>query len=313
MTTATTPPPPALAPSPTGTVRRGGRRGRRPLAPYLFLAPTIVVLGVFVLWPMLRSLYISFTDSSIVGSADWVGLENYAELLEDPAFGNALLNTVVYAVCTTPVSVLIALVLAVLLNRAIPARTFFRAVIFFPFVISFSIIAIAWSFMLDPQVGIINIWLNELGFSTGNGIRDPAHAMTYVIGVGVWRNVGFFMVMFLAGLQSIPRDLYEAASIDGATSWQQFRSITAPLLSNTTMFVVVIASIFSFQAFDHIYVMTNGGPFFKTETLVMLIYRSGFENYEMGYASAISWVLVAMVLAVSLVQLAYFNRRTVRY
>jgi ABC-type sugar transport system permease subunit len=294
------------------------RRSRRPLGnrryvPYYFLAPALIVLVAFVLWPMLWSLYLSFTDSAVVGTADWVGLDNYAELVQDPAFGNALLNTVVYTVFSAPISVGLALLLAIALNRVLPGRAFFRAVIFFPFVISLSIIAIAWSFMLDPQVGIVNIWLNSIGIPTGNGIRDPAWAMPYVILVGIWRNVGFFMVMFLAGLQSIPRELYEAAEIDGTSGLQRFRYVTLPLLSNTTMFVVIIASIFSFQAFDHIYVMTGGGPFFRTETIVMQIYRDGFENFQMGYASAVSWVLVVIVLGLSLLQLAYFNRRVVRY
>ena len=301
-------PPPELS----GRIRQR-RRSRRHLVPYYFLAPSLVVIGFFVLWPMVRSLFLSLTDSSIIGDFDFIGIENYVRLISDPAFGNALVNTLVYVVFATPISVALALVLAVLLNRALPARTFFRAVIFFPFVISFSIIAIAWAFMLDPQVGIINYWLNSIGVRTGNGIGDPQWAMVYVIAVGIWRNVGFFMVMFLAGLQTVPRELYEASSIDGATPFQQFRSVTWPLISNTTMFVVVIASIFSFQAFDHIYVMTNGGPFFKTETLVMLIYRAGFENFQMGYASAMSWVLVLIVLSLSLIQTWYFNRKAVTY
>lgn len=293
--------------------RRAAYLRRREATPWFFLAPALIIIGGFVIWPMIRALYTSFTDSAIIGTAHWIGLDNYAKLLSDPAFGNALGNSFVYAIGTTPASVLLALGLALLLNRALPARTFFRAIIFFPFVVSFAIIAIAWSFMLDPQVGIITGVLNSLGINTGNGIRDPEWAMPLVILVGIWRNLGFYMVLFLGGLQSIPRELYEAAEIDGAGPWRRTRSITLPLLSNTTMFVVIIASIFAFQAFDHIYVMTNGGPFFKTEQLVMLIYRTGFANFQMGYASAMSWVLVLIVLILSLLQMWYFSRKTVKY
>ena len=137
--------------------------------------------------------------------------------------------------------------------------------------------------------------------------------MVGIMAVGIWRNVGFFMVMFLAGLQSVPREMYEAATVDGAGPWRRFCNVTWPLLSNTTMFVAIIATIFSFQAFDQIYVMTSGGPYFRTETLLMYIYRTGFTNYKMGYAAAISWVLVAIILVLSLGQLAYFSRRTVKY
>jgi multiple sugar transport system permease protein len=298
-----------------GKPRRPRRRRRaRQLAPYFFLLPSAVILVGFVIYPMIRSLVISMTDSSIIGSFKWLGLANYVTLVTDPAVLNDLGNTLLYAVVTVPISVVIALTLAVLLNRrGLPGRLAFRAIIFFPFVVSFAIISIAWSFMLDPQIGIITSWLNALGIPTGEGIQDPAYAMPAVMLVGIWRNVGFFMVMFLAGLQSVPRDLLEAAELDGASRWQRFRLVTLPLLSNTSMFVIIIATIFAFQAFDQIYVLTNGGPYFKTESLVMLIYRTGFQNYQFGYASAISWVLVLIVLLLSLGQMAYFRNRTVRY
>ncbi len=293
--------------------RRGKRRKGR-FVPYFFLLPSALILLGFVIYPMVRSLVISTTDSSIIGTFNWVGFRNYVTLVTDPTVLNDLGNTLLYAAVTVPVSVVIALALALLLNRkGLPGRLAFRAIIFFPFVVSFAIISIAWSAMLDPQVGIIISWLNALGIPTGEGIQDPSYAMPAVMLVGIWRNVGFFMVMFLAGLQSVPRELLEAAEIDGASPWQRFRLVTLPLLSNTSMFVVIIATIFSFQAFDQIYVLTDGGPYFRTESLVMLIYRTAFQNYQFGYASAISWVLVVIVLALSLGQMAYFRNRTVRY
>jgi len=290
--------------------RIGWRRTRTALA---FLAPALTVITIFVLWPMVNALRTSFTNSRILGDPDWVGLANYSRLVSDDRFLNALGNTALYAAVTTPISVAFALALALLLNRALPGRGLFRAMVFFPFVASLGVVSIAWAFVLDPQVGLVNHWLGQIGLSIGDGVRDPQWAMPAVMLVGIWRNTGFFMVMYLAGLQSIPRDLREAALIDGAGVVNRFRYVTWPLLSNTTMFVVMIASIFAFQAFDQMYVMTAGGPFFRTETLVMLTLSTGFRNFEMGYASAMSWVLVMIILALSLAQLAYFRRRAVQY
>lgn len=286
---------------------------RRARTAYAFLAPAVLVLGIFVFWPMVSSLITSFTDARIVGEREFIGAANYAALLQDDRFWNALGNTALYALVTAPVSVGLALLLAILLNEQIPGRGLFRAVLFFPFVTSLGIISIAWAFMLDPQVGIISGWLSDVGLSIGDGVRDPDWAMPAVMAVGIWRNTGFFMVMYLAGLQTIPNDLREAARLDGATGFKHFTQITWPLLANTTLFVVIIAAIFSFQAFDQMYVMTSGGPFFKTETLVMLIYSAGFEDFQTGYASAISWVLVLIVLVLSLIQLGYFSKKAVQY
>jgi multiple sugar transport system permease protein len=292
---------------------RGSVEHRRARAAWAFLAPALIVIVTFVLLPMAKALWTSFTDAGLIGGGDWVGLENYTSLPSDERFTNALGNTLTYAVVTTPVSVATALGLALALNRRLPARGLFRAAVFLPFVASMSILAIAWSYLFDPRVGALSAWLEWIGIDLGNGVDDPDLALPAVMFVGIWRNVGFFMVMFLAGLQSIPKELNEAATIDGAGAWTRFRHITMPLLSNTTMFVVVIAAIFSFQAFDQIYTMTGGGPFFQSETLVMLVYSRGFQNYDMGSATAISWVLVAIVLVISLLQLGYFNRRVVRY
>jgi len=294
-------------------LRRSSIQRRRTRTAAAFLAPASLVLGVFVLYPMLDALRASFTDARIIGPADWVGLANYAELLADDRFWNALWNTALYAVVTAPLSVAIALGLALMLNRAVPARLLFRAIIFFPFVTSLSLVSIAWAFLFDPQVGTAAAWLSQVGLPIGNGINDPQWAMPAVMLVGIWRNIGFFMVMFLAGLQSIPRELKEAAAVDGAAGFRHFRTMTWPLLANTTMFVVVIAAIFAFQAFDQMYVMTGGGPFFSTETLVMYIYDTGFEQYRTGYASAVSWALVLVVLTISIGQLWYFRKRAVQY
>ncbi len=278
------------------------------------MAPSLVVLAVFVVYPMTQALYLSFTDYDAINPAKWIGAANYTQLLGDDAFRNALGNTLYYAAVSTPLSVILALALAVLFNRRVPLRGLGRTSVFMPVVLGLAIVAIAWSFLLDPDIGLISYWLEHIGLSSGQGwLRDPSLAMPAVILVGVWKNVGFYMVIYLAGLQSIPPDLYEAARIDGASPWQQFRNVTWPLLANQTMLVTILCATATLQAFDQIYVMTHGGPFFKTETLVMLIYRQGFSEFHMGYAAAISWVLVLLILVLSLGQLAYFRRRAVTY
>lgn len=317
MATTTELPAPATAPPPPG--RRPGRaRGslgrRQARAAWAFMLPSLVVLAVFVVYPMTQALYLSFTEYNVLQPARWVGLENYQRLVSDPAFHNALVNTLYYAAVTTPVSVALALGLAILLNRRLPLRGFLRTSVFLPVVLSLAIVAIAWNFLLDPNIGLLSYWLGKVGIASEQGwLRDPSLAMPAVMLVGIWKNVGFYMVMYLAGLQSIPRELHEAAAIDGAGAWRRFRRITWPLLANQTMLITILAAIATLQAFDQIYVMTRGGPFFKTETVVMMIYRVGFKEFEFGYASAVSWVLVLLIFGLSMAQMAYFRKRTVSY
>lgn len=280
----------------------------------MFLAPSLLTIAVFIVWPMIQSAYLSFTDYSLLSPAQWVGLDNYKELFSDPAVHNALGNTLLYAVVVTPVTVALALALALFLNQKLMARDFTRTAVFLPFIVSLGIIAIAFSFLMDPNIGLVSYWLSKVGFVSEQGVLfDPTYAMPAVMVVGVWKNVGFYMVMYLAGLQSIPEDLHEAAKLDGAGPFQRFKAVTWPLLSNQTMLISIMAAISTLQAFDQIYVMTHGGPFFKTETLVMLIYRVGFQELRFGYGSAISWVLLLLVFVLSMVQFGYFRRRAVRY
>jgi multiple sugar transport system permease protein len=277
------------------------------------MAPSLVVLAVFVVYPMSQALYLSFTDYDVLTPARWVGLDNYRELVHDDDFRRALGNTLYYAAVTTPVSVALALATAVLLNRKFPLRSLGRTAVFLPVVVGLAVVAIAWGFLLDPDIGLLSYWLGKIGLTSDQGwLRDPNLAMPAVMMVGVWKNFGFYMVIYLAGLQSIPRDLYEAAKLDGAGAWGQFRNVTWPMLANQTLLVLILCATATLQAFDQIYVMTRGGPYFKTETLVMLIYRDGFKEFQFGYAAAISWVLVVLILVVSMGQLAWSRRREVR-
>ena len=289
-------------------------RARKAITAWLFLLPSLAVLAAFTLYPMIQAAYLSLTDYNLIRAAEWVGLDNYVELFNDPSFWNAFRNTVLYAAAVTPVTVVLALALAVFLDRQFVGRAFVRTAIFLPFIVSLGVIAIAWAFLLDPNIGLLSYWLSQVGTVTEQGVlSDPRWAMPAVMVVGVWKNVGFFMVIYLAGLQSIPEELREAARLDGANAWQRFSNVTLPLLSNQTLLVSVMALIATLQAFDQIYVMTHGGPYFRTETLVMLIYREGFQELRFGYGAAISWVLLAFVLVLSLIQYLYFQRRQVKY
>lgn len=289
-------------------------RRRRLLTAYAFMLPSLAVMALFMFYPLIRAAWLSLTNYSFFGTSQFIGLGNYTKLVHDAQFWNDLGNTAYYAAVTTPVSIVLALGLALLLNRrGLPGRGILRAAIFLPAVVSLAVAAIPFRLMFTPSIGLVTYWLGALGIHASDWLNSTTLAMPAVIIVGIWKDVGFYMVIYLAGLQTIPREFYEAARIDGASAWQRFRRITLPLLNNTTMFVTIIALIASFQAFDQIYVMTQGGPAFSTETLVMLIYRQGFQNFSMGYASAIGYVLVLIILLFSLLQMRYFNRRAIRY
>lgn len=293
--------------------RRRTMQSRQYFQAYLFIAPSALIMGVFLLWPVISSAKLSLYESSQFGASTFVGFGNYRAMFADPIFRDDLLHTVVFAIIATPLTIGLALMFAVMLNRKLRGRGFFRAAIFLPAVLSMGVMSIPWDFLLDPTIGLLPHWLAPLGISFGDGKADPHIAFAFVTVVGVWKNVGFYMVMFLAGLSTIPRDLYEAAGVDGASPLRQFRHVTWPLLANTSAFVFIIATIASLQAFDQVYVLTRGGPYFSTETLVYLLYRRGFNDFQFGYASAVGWVLILIVLAISLVQNLYFSRRQVTY
>ncbi|MBT2502111.1 carbohydrate ABC transporter permease [Curtobacterium sp. ISL-83] len=275
-----------------------------------FLAPAIVVLGAFVLWPMISALQLSFTDGSGFGDPRFIGIANYVKVFTDPDVLRSIGNTALYAVLFTPVAIAVALALALVLNHpALPFRGFFRSALFLPFIVSLAVAAFAWSYLLDPQIGLLNHWLQVVGIRLGNVLQDPTLAMPTVVLVAVWKSFGFYMVIFLAGLQEIPTSLYEAAQLDGASSRQRFTNVTFPMLSNTMAFVVIVALIAALQAFDQIYVLTGGGPYRSTETIVMQVYQSGFKDLDLGFASALAYVLLIATLLLSLVQFLFFAKR----
>lgn len=287
--------------------RRKRSRGlqRQTIAATMFLAPSVVILAVFVFWPIVQSIVLSLHDWRFGAQVqEWAGLGNYEKMWRDPRAWNAFWNTVYFSVFFVPLGIVIPLGLALALNQALPFRALFRAAIFLPVIASFAIVALAWRFMLDPDIGLLSYWLSLLGLPRFSPLRDPDWAMPAVIVVTLWKNIGFNMVIYLAGLQSIPPVLYEAARIDNANRWTQFWAITWPQLKSTNVFVLVISIIGAFQVFDPVFVLTpNGGPLFTTETLVSFIYRQGISQFNLSYAASIGFVLFLIVLALTLVQL----------
>jgi multiple sugar transport system permease protein len=277
---------------------------RRSAKAFAFLAPALLILLAFVFLPAVDALFTSFTDASGFGSPNWVGLQNYLDALRSGVVLQALLNTILYAAMYAPGVILVGLGAALLLNREdLPLRGFFRTAIFLPFVISMAVASIAWSFLLDPNLGLVTYWLSLIGIHIGNIFGTAATALPAVTAVAVWKNFGYFMVIFLAGLQTVPRHLYEAARLDGAGRWRTFRAVTLPGLRSTMTFVIILALIGAFQAFDQIYIMTQGGPDHATETLVYRIYTDGFRDFKLGFASALSYLLLIITLILGLIQL----------
>lgn len=277
-------------------------------AALFFLLPSFIILILFVFWPIVNSFILSFHHWSLVDSKHpFIGLDNYKALIKDERFWNSVYNTVRYTVVTVPLSIIFALGLALLVNERLKGVSLFKAIYFLPVISSFAVISIIWSFLMDPDIGLLSYYANLAGFHTIGWLRSPVWAMPAVILVAVWKNIGFNMVIYLAGLQAIPVSLYEAAALDGANKFRCFWHVTLPMLRHTTLFVIIITAIASFQVFDQVYVMTRGGPLFSTETIVYYIYHHGFELLDMGYASAASWLLFLVIFVITLIQLRVFN------
>lgn len=278
---------------------------------YLFILPSLIVLGVFVFWPIIQAFILSLQHWQFGNHpTTWVGLQNYQRMLTDPRAMGAFVHTLVYTVVTVPLGLLISLGLALALNERLPGRNILRSIFFLPVIGSFAIIAIVWSFLLNPDIGLLSYWLKSLGLGPTSWLRDYHYALPAVIMISIWKNVGFNMVIFLAGLQGIPEVLYEAARVDGANRRQQLRYVTLPQLRPTFIFVLVIAVIGSFQVFDQVYVLTpGGGPLFSTETVVSYIYYQGVTATDISYAATIGVVLFVIVFALTLIQLRVLRFR----
>ena len=250
----------------------------------------------------MAAFVISFQDRGIIGDGTWVGLQNYIDMVHDPLFWQTLAHTVVYTVGTVPSSMGLGLVLAVFLNRRLPGRGLIRSVYFVPVVVAGVVVALIWSWMFDTSYGVIDGLLVKLDLPRIPWTSSPFWAMPSLIITTIWVRMGFCMVVYLAGLQAIPASLLEAAEVDGARAWHRFWHVTWPLLAPTTSLLLIINVIFSFQVFDVIYVMTGGGPGYSTTVFVEYIYRAAFDQFQMGYASALGVVLFLIMLTFTVVQ-----------
>ena len=300
--------------------RAFGRRGSHPEKPktpwgrsqlptaLLFLSPTLIIVSVFVVFPIIFSFYLSFHEWNMFSATRaFVGLENYKRLVTDPEFWAVFKHTLIYTIGTVPVNMALALFAAVVLNRKIAGRKFLRAAFFTPVIISAVAAAVIWRWIFDPNLGLLNYALTAVGLPSVNWINDPTAAMTSLVIVGVWKTFGINMVLFAAGLAGIPEHYYEAAEIDGAGSWAKFWRITVPLLAPTTLFILVLSIIGSFQVFDLVYVLTYGGPLGSTKVLVFYLYEHAFKFFDMGYASAVAYLLFGVLFVLTLLQIRLFR------
>lgn len=267
-------------------------------AGYLFILPALVGTIIFILIPIFCSFGLSFTKWDLLNSIEFVGLKNYKDIFTEPVIIKILINTFVYAISTTIFGVIIPFVLAYILNCKIRGSEFFKTAYFLPFVTPMIVIGIIWEWIFDPNIGILNNILN----CHINWLYDTNFAMPALIIVSVWKLIGYNMVIFLSGFSTMNNDLLEASKIDGANEFETFKYISIPLMSPTIFFVIIITAISSFQVFDLIYVMTQGGPLDSTNVLVYAIYKNAFEYFNIGKASALAYVLFAIVLVLTLFQ-----------
>jgi multiple sugar transport system permease protein len=287
-------------------VRR--RQWRKTLVAYSFIAPNFLGFAVFTLGPIVFAFVLAFMHWDGSNPIEFAGLDNFRRLLGDRAFGTAFWNTALYTGLAVPLTICCALGLAMLLNQKLPGRDFFRAAMFFPYVASLVAVAVVWNMLFNPEMGPVNMLLYYMGVDPKDLPRwaaDKDWAMITVVLFGVWKSMGYYMVIYLAGLQGINSDLYEAAAIDGAGAWQKFRYITIPQLGPTTFFVTVMLTIQSFKVFDQIYLLTQGGPGTSTLVLVYHVYNEAFISWDLGYSSSVALVLFFVVLAITILQFRF--------
>jgi multiple sugar transport system permease protein len=281
---------------------------------YVFLAPALLAIFIFFFLPVIAAFFISFSDFDIYSlgnfaNARMVGLKNYIVLLKDPLFWKALKNTFFFVIVAGPLSIAVSLSAALLLNsKLIKFKAVFRLVYFLPVVTTLVAVAIVWRFIYHPRFGILNFFLSFLGIQPIDWLGDPLWAMPAIILMSVWKNFGYNMIIFIAGLQNIPLDLYESAEIEGANRWQQFKSITLPMLAPTTIFVSIITMIGYFQIFAEPYIMTQGGPLNSTLSIVQYMYQEGFRWWNMGYSAALAFVLFLIIFLGTIIQLRIKKR-----
>lgn len=282
--------------------RAGGGRGAEVLTGWVMVLPALIGFVVFYAFPTLRAVEISFTDWNLLRDPNFVGFENYKQMWDDPKFWNGMKLSGYYVLLNIPLQTALGLFLAVAMDR-LTRSLFVKSVVLLPYLLSNVLVAMIWLWMLDPLLGLVNHFITATGFERQPFFGGLDQAMLTVAGVNIWRHMGLVAMLFLAGLQNIPKHLYEAAALEGATEWQMFRRITLPLLRPVMVFVLVTSVTGSFQIFDTIAVTTNGGPLDSTRVIVHYIVQNAFSFYKMGYASAMSMTLCLVMIAYTVVQM----------
>ncbi|NLJ80705.1 MAG: sugar ABC transporter permease [Firmicutes bacterium] len=274
-----------------------------------FLSPALVLLGLFVYHPLIQSFLYSFTRWDMVQEPQWVGTTNYQILMQDPRFWTSVRQTFLFTFGTVIPCVILSLFFAILISGKIRGAKLYQSIYFLPVVTSLVIVATIWLYVLQPEYGPLNYLLSFLGIKGPLWLRSSSTAMSSIIGMTIWRDFGYCLTLFLAGLTNIPSMFYEAASIDGASAWQRFRHITLPLLAPTTLFIFIVSVIRSFQVFTQIHVLTQGGPMDSTLVLVYYIWQQAFRYYRAGYSSAAAVIFFVMIVVLSILQMRISERR----
>lgn len=278
---------------------------------YVFVAPIMLGFIVFMVYPLIYSFYLSLTSSDGIMSPSFIGLENYSKLFKDQDFLKSLRVTLYFTVGTVPIGTVLALIVAVMLNAKIRFSTLYRSAFFLPVITSMVAVATVWKWLYNTDFGLINAFLAQVGVYQPPWLASQEWAMVSIIIMSIWKGIGFNMVIFLAGLQGISPSLYEAAKIDGANTLQRFSNITVPLLRHTTLFVIIMAIIGSFQVFDQVFIMTAGGPAKATTVVVYYIYQNAFQFFKQGYASAMAYILFAIIFLATMIQMKISQRKDV--
>jgi multiple sugar transport system permease protein len=286
-----------------------GRKKEISRMAWLFSAPALILLFIFLVIPFLMAIGLAFTDQRLIPNPNlptqFIGLRNFIRMIDDEAFLRGLLNNFYFVAVVVPVQTFLALGLAMMINRKLKGVNFFRTIYFAPVVTAMTVVAIVWTFLYNPGEGLINSFLGTISFGLiepQNWLQDTRLVFPAIMALSIWQGAGFQMVIYLAGLQDIPGELYEAADVDGANAWHQFRHITLPQLRNTTIFVVLATTILAFKLYDQVKVMTNGGPQNASMTTMVHVVEQGWGQLKVGYASAISMAFFIIVLLVSLLQ-----------
>lgn len=269
---------------------------------YLLILPNYIIYTVFTLIPIVWTVVMSFTNYDLK-SYTFIGIQNYIDIFKDEIFLKSIWNTIYYSILTILPTMVLALLLALLLNRQIPGRGFFRTLFYLPNILSMVAVSMAWSYLYNAQAGILNKMLNAVGLPSVGWVTDTKWAMISVAIMSIWQSLGYNAVLYLSGLQGIPTYLYEAATIDGANAVQQFFHVTIPSLRPTTFFIFVMSCIHSFEVFGQVYILTQGGPLNSTTTIAHQVYRNGFEYYKMGYASAEAVILLLLILIMTMINM----------